>query len=84
MTNCHIFFSKMYVVQRLFQMSRTGVDQFCQLCLILPKTNLHLATSGPPEIWQDHQISRAGGPMVHCLEILISSRVYVGECVECL
>ena len=72
MTNCHIFFSKMYVVQRLFQMSRTGADQFCQLCLILQK-KLHLATSGPPEIWQDHQISRAGGPMVHCLEILISS-----------
>ena len=37
--------------------------------------NLHLATSGPPEIWQDHQISRAGGPMDHCLEILISSPV---------
>ena len=31
--------------------------------------------SGPPETWQDHQISRAGGPMVHCLEMLISSPV---------
>ena len=57
MTNCHIFFSKMYVVQRLFQMSRTGADQFCQLCLILQKKILHfIATSGPPEIWQDHQM----------------------------
>ena len=37
------------------------------------KTNVQLATSGPPEIWQDHQISRASGPMVHCLEMLISS-----------
>ena len=32
-----------------------------------------LATSGPPEIWQDHQISRTGGPMVHHLEMSISS-----------
>ena len=35
-----------------------------------------LATSGPPESWQDHHISRTGGPMVHCLvalEMLISS-----------
>ena len=30
-------------------------------------------TSGPPEIWQDHHISRTGGPMVHCLELSISS-----------
>ena len=36
-----------------------------------------LATSGPPEIWQDHQISRTGGPMVHCLEMLISSPEYI-------
>ena len=32
-----------------------------------------LATSGPPESWQDHQIPRTGGPMVHCLEMSISS-----------
>ena len=32
-------------------------------------TNVQLATSGPPEIWQDHQISRAGSPMVLCVEI---------------
>ena len=37
------------------------------------KTIVLLARSGPPEIWQDHQISRASGPMVHCLEMLISS-----------
>ena len=30
---------------------------------------LQLATSGPPEMWQDHQVSRAGGPMVHCLDM---------------
>ena len=35
-----------------------------------------LATFGPPEIWQDHQISRTGGPMVHCLEMSISSPGY--------
>ena len=28
-----------------------------------------LATSGPPEIYPDHQISRAGGQTVHCLEM---------------
>ena len=32
-----------------------------------------LDTSGPPEIWQDHHISRTGGPMVYCLEMSISS-----------
>ena len=37
------------------------------------KTIVQLGRSGPPEIWQDHQISRASGPMVHCLEMLISS-----------
>ena len=31
--------------------------------------NVQLATSGPPEIWQDHQISRAGSRMVQCLEM---------------
>ena len=31
--------------------------------------NVRLATFGPPGIWQDHQISRAGGPMVHCLDM---------------
>ena len=36
---------------------------------------VQLATSGPPEIWQDQQISRARGPMVHCLEMLISCHV---------
>ena len=30
-----------------------------------------LATSGPPEIWQEHQTSRTGGPMVHHLEMSI-------------
>ena len=34
--------------------------------------NVQLATSGPPEIWQDHQISRTGGPMVQSLETSIS------------
>ena len=37
------------------------------------KTIVQLARSGPPEIWQDHQISRASGPMVHRFEMLISS-----------
>ena len=44
------------------------------------KTIVQLAKSGPPEIWQDHQISRASGPMVHCLEMLtgieLASREY--------
>ena len=37
------------------------------------KIIVQLARSGPPEIWQDHQISRPSGPMVHCLEMFISS-----------
>ena len=39
-------------------------------------TNKYLATSALPEIWQDHQISRTGGSMVHCLETSISSPEY--------
>ena len=63
---CDIFFINIYVWQGFFQMYCTGEGQ---LCLIFPKTNLQLAISRPTEIWQDHQISRAGGPMVHCLEM---------------
>ena len=37
------------------------------------KTNVQLATSGPPKIWQNHKIYKASGPMVHGLEMLISS-----------
>ena len=37
------------------------------------KTIVQLARFGPPEIWQDHQISGDSGPMVHCLEMLIFS-----------
>ena len=70
---CHIFFNKMNVLQCHFKYL---VRDKCQLCLNLQK-KVHLATSGTPEIWQDHQISRAGGPMVHCLETLISSTAYV-------
>ena len=33
------------------------------------KTIVQLARSGPPEMLQDHQIYRASGPMVHCLEM---------------
>ena len=29
------------------------------------KTIVQLDRSGPPEIWQDYQIYRASGPMVH-------------------
>ena len=43
------------------------------------KTIVQLSRSGPPEIWLDHQIYRASGPMVHCLEMLISSPVMVEE-----
>ena len=50
-------------------MSCTGEGKLCQLCLTLPPKNVQLPISGPPEICQDHQISRAGGPMVHCLEM---------------
>ena len=46
----------------------------------LTNKNGRLAISGPPEIWQDHQISRTGGPMVHCLELLISSPVDDPSC----
>ena len=28
-----------------------------------------LPTSRPTEMWQDHQISKDSGPMVHCLEM---------------
>ena len=31
--------------------------------------NVQLAISGPPEILQDHQIFRAGGPVVHRREM---------------
>ena len=30
-------------------------------------------SSGPPDLRPDHQILRAGGPVVHCLKMLISS-----------
>ena len=46
------------------------------------KKNLQLATSGPQEIWQDHQISRAGGPIVHCLEMKMSSPDVIYMCNE--
>ena len=42
-------------------------------CIWFDKKYWRLATSGPPEIWQDHQIFRTGGPMSHCPEMLISS-----------
>ena len=32
--------------------------------------SIHLIWYGPPEILQDHQISRAGGPVVHCPDYL--------------
>ena len=47
-------------------MSCMGPGELCQPCLILPgATNVQLATSKQPEISQDHQISRAGGPMAY-------------------
>ena len=47
------------------------------------KTIVQWGRSGPPEIWQDHQISRASGPMVHCLEMLISSPgVFIDQVLE--
>ena len=62
----HIFFSKCYVLRGLFK---------CFMSAVFDLTNKYwlLATSGPPEIWQYRQISRTGGPMVNCLEMLISS-----------
>ena len=54
-------------------MSCMVAGTLCQLCLIFIKTIAQLARSGPSEIWQDHQIYRASGPMVHCPEMLISS-----------
>ena len=55
-------FNKMYVLQGIFkslvreQVNSVNRVWFCP-------ENVQLATSGPPEIWQDHQISRAGGPL---------------------
>ena len=43
--------------------------------------NVQLPISGPPEICQDHQISRAGGPMVRCLEMKMSGPGYLLLCV---
>ena len=33
--------------------------------------------SGPPDLRTDHQILRAGGPVVHCLKMLISRPAYL-------
>ena len=56
----------MYVLQGHFK----SLAQFCQLFAFAKKNvQFKLAISGPPEIWQNHQISRAGGPMVHCLQM---------------
>ena len=35
--------------------------------------------SGPPDLKPDHQILRDGGPVVHCLKMLISSPVQDAE-----
>ena len=52
-----------------------GNCHFMKLLHVFDFTNncFQLATYGPPEIWQDHHISWTGGPMVHCLEMSISS-----------
>ena len=39
-------------------------------------------TSGPPEMWQDYQISRPGGLVVHCLECKFLALSY--GCSQCL
>ena len=61
---CNIFFQYnfIYVLQGVFKC-------LVRLGLILPRKKLQLAISGAPKIWQDHQISRAGSPMVHCQEM---------------
>ena len=48
---------------------------FCNTFQVGP-TNLwynYCIISGPPDLRLDHQILRAGGPVVHCLKMLISS-----------
>ena len=40
------------------------------------------AFSGPPGLRSDHQIIRAGGPVVHCFKMLISSPECVCVCVR--
>ena len=44
------------------------------------KTIVQLARSGPPEIWQDHQIYRASGPMVghFMVFVLCRDRTFTG------
>ena len=71
---CHIFFITIYLLQGHFKclVPYVAGSVSCVFYQII-KINVQLATSGPSEIWQDHQISRAGGPMIHCLEIVISS-----------
>ena len=70
---CHIFFNTIYLYCKVFSNDLYGSRYILSAVFDFIKTIVQLARSGPPEIWQDHQISRASGPMVHCLEMLISS-----------
>ena len=63
---CRILFNKMYVLQGLFK-SLVWEQVNSVSWVWFSQKNVQLATSGRPEIWEDDQISRAGGPMVHSL-----------------
>ena len=72
MTNV-ISFSIQFIYCKVFTNVLYGSRYILSAVFDFIKTIVQLARSGPPEIWQDHQISRASGPMVHWLEMLISS-----------
>ena len=72
MTNV-IYLSIQFIYCKVFTNVLNGSRYILSAVFDFIKTIVQLARSGPPEIWQDHQISRASGPMVHRLEMLISS-----------
>ena len=62
----------MYVLQgfsKVLKLKLYGSRYILSAVFDFAKRNVELPASGPPDIWQDHQFSRAGGPMVHCLEM---------------
>ena len=65
MTNV-ISFSIQFIYYKVFtNVLQYGSRYILSAVFDFIKTIVQLARSGPPEIWQDHQISRASGPMVH-------------------
>ena len=76
MTIAIISFSIQLIYCKVFSSVLYGSRYILSAVLDFIKTIVQLPRSGPPAIWQDHQISRASGPMVHWLKMLISSPDY--------